>query len=107
MILPDQLLQKAKLHAQKNHTTMTRLMEDALRAYLAAPAVSILTVSSESFEILAPLLATSRVSGSAVHVGHDQMVFLPQPERRERNRMAAFREAVQHMNERTRSQTLR
>jgi len=36
MILPDQLLKKAKLHAQKNHTTMTRLMEDALRAYLAA-----------------------------------------------------------------------
>ncbi len=36
MILPDQLLQKAKLHAQKNHTTMTRLMEDALRQYLAA-----------------------------------------------------------------------
>jgi hypothetical protein len=35
MILPDQLLQKAKLHAQKNHMTMTRLMEDALRAYLA------------------------------------------------------------------------
>lgn len=36
MILPDQLMQKAKLHARENHTTMTRLVEDALRAYLGA-----------------------------------------------------------------------
>ena len=34
---------------------------------VAAPAVSILTESGDSFEILAPLLAKSRVSGSAVH----------------------------------------
>ncbi len=36
MILPDQLMQKARLHARAHHTTMTRLVEDALRAYLGA-----------------------------------------------------------------------
>lgn len=36
MILPDQLMQKARLYARKNHTTMTRLVEDALRSYLGA-----------------------------------------------------------------------
>jgi toxin-antitoxin system PIN domain toxin len=37
------------------------------RHLIAAPAVQILTESSSSFEILAPLLAKSRVTGSAVH----------------------------------------
>lgn len=36
MILPDLLLQKAKSFARKRGTNMTRLMEDALRQYLAA-----------------------------------------------------------------------
>ena len=36
MILPDQLMQKARLHARAHHTTMTRLIEDALRTYLGA-----------------------------------------------------------------------
>lgn len=34
MILPDSLMQKAKAHAQKQGTSMTRLMENALREYL-------------------------------------------------------------------------
>jgi hypothetical protein len=37
MILPDHLMQKAKAHARKRGTNMTRLVEDALRAYLSAP----------------------------------------------------------------------
>ncbi len=38
MILPDPLMQKAKSFARKKGTSMTRLMEDALREYIAADA---------------------------------------------------------------------
>jgi hypothetical protein len=36
MILPDSLMEKAKSHALKQGTSMTRLMENALREYLLA-----------------------------------------------------------------------
>ncbi len=36
LILPDPLLQKAKLVAQKRGTSVTRIMQDALREYLAS-----------------------------------------------------------------------
>lgn len=36
LILPEPLMHKAKLFAKKRGTSMTRLMEDALRAYILA-----------------------------------------------------------------------
>jgi hypothetical protein len=50
----------------KNPTTPDVAVKQC-RNLIAAPAAEILTESHASFEILAPLIAKSRVSGSAVH----------------------------------------